>query len=163
MTQTLTRQMEAGAFWQVLGERAVGATIVTTRGAEGRPNGFLGLSAAHVSANPPTMLVSIDRKTSARADVLRSGCFALNFLPASEAELAMMFGKSGPKTFVEDAWQSFATGAPVLRTALGVFDCEVSQVIDEGDTSIVTGKVVGACSAGEGDPLIFFRGKFGGA
>ncbi|MGR3378962.1 flavin reductase family protein [Salipiger abyssi] len=163
MGESLTQNMGIGAFWQVLGERAIGATVVTTRSNDGRPNGFLGLSAAHVSASPPTMLVSVDRKTSALADILESGRFAVNFLPADARELAVQFGKSGPKPFDDTLWESFATGAPVLGSALGLFDCELSRVIDEGDVAIVIGKVAGARSTGEGDPLVFFRGSFQGA
>ncbi|MCR8550542.1 flavin reductase family protein [Salipiger sp. P9] len=163
MGESLTQGMGIGAFWQVLGERAIGATVVTTRSRDGRPNGFLGLSTAHVSASPPTLLVSIDRKTSALADILESGRFAVNFLAAEAMDLAAQFGKSGPKPFDDALWESFATGAPVLRTALGLFDCEVSRVIEEGDVAIVIGKVAGARSTGEGAPLIFFRGAFQGA
>ncbi len=72
--------IDIGAFWRTLGERAIGATVVTTSGAEG-PNGFLGLSAAHVCASPPTMVVSVDKKTSALEGILESGGFAVNFLP----------------------------------------------------------------------------------
>jgi len=61
--------IDAKTFWRTLGERAIGATIVTAQGADG-PAGFLGLSATHVCADLPSMLVSIDRKTSALAAVL---------------------------------------------------------------------------------------------
>jgi hypothetical protein len=36
--------IDAKTFWRTLGERAIGATIVTAQGADG-PAGFLGLSA----------------------------------------------------------------------------------------------------------------------
>ena len=71
--------IDARTFWRTLGERAIGATIVTAQGADG-PAGFLGLSATHVCADPPSMLVSIDRKTSALAAVLHGHHFAINYL-----------------------------------------------------------------------------------
>lgn len=148
-----------GEFWRTLGERPIGATLVTTDSAEG-PNGFLGLSAAHVAANPPTMVVSIDKKTSALAGVLEKGHFAVNFLPQGYADLANAFGGKGEKTFEPDKWETLATGAPVLKDALGVFDCAVEKVVEHGDISIIIGTVKGVRAAGEGDPLIFFRGKF---
>ena len=148
-----------GEFWRTLGERSIGATLVTTDSADG-PNGFLGLSAAHVTANPPTMIVSIDKKTSALAGVLDKGHFAVNFLPEGYAELANAFGGKGDKVFDPDKWGTLATGAPVLNDALGVFDCEVEKVVEHGDISIVIGAVKGVRAAGEGEPLVFFRGKF---
>ncbi len=160
MSHELTDKIEARAFWQIIGERPIGATIVTTRNEAGQPNGFLGLSAAHISASPPKMLVSIDRKTSALADIVQTGRFALNFLPAEASDLAGAFGKSGPKPFETDDWDTLSTGAPALKTALGVMDCELSQIVEEDGVAIVIGRVVSARSASEGDALVFFRGAF---
>ncbi|HWK97012.1 MAG TPA: hypothetical protein VNR39_16475 [Pseudolabrys sp.] len=66
-----TKPIDSKRFWQTLGERATGVTIVTARGSAG-PAGFLGLSASHVCADTPTMLLSIDDSTSALAAVLES-------------------------------------------------------------------------------------------
>ncbi|MDK3018760.1 flavin reductase family protein [Pseudodonghicola flavimaris] len=155
--------VDIGAFWRTLGERAIGATVVTTAGSDG-PNGFLGLSAAHVCANPPTMLVSVDKKTSALQGIEESGAFAVNFLPAGTAALATAFGGKGEEDraarFAGDAWGTLATGAPVHAEALGVFDCRLDQVIDRGTVAIVIGLVEGVKAAGAGEPLVFFRGKF---
>lgn len=43
--QAIGDEIGMGEFWRTLGERAIGATLVTTDSATG-PNGFLGLSAA---------------------------------------------------------------------------------------------------------------------
>src|SRR5260370_27754231 len=89
--------IDAKTFWRTLGERATGATIVTAQGADG-PAGFLGLSATHVCADPPTMLVSIDSKTSALAAVLHGRHFAINYLGRHAPAIADMFaGKTGIK------------------------------------------------------------------
>ncbi|MGA0541233.1 flavin reductase family protein [Neotabrizicola sp. VNH66] len=152
-------EIDIGKFWKTLGERPIGATLVTAQG-PGGPVGFLGLSAAHVSANPPTMLVSIDRKSSSLPVVLESGHFAVNFLPEGQAALATMFGGKGEKVFAEGEWDTLATGAPVFAAALGVFDCAVEKVVEHGDISIVIGTVKGVRAKGEGAPLVFHRGKF---
>ena len=157
--QAIGDEIGMGEFWRTLGERAIGATLVTTDSATG-PNGFLGLSASHVTANPPTMIVSIDKKTSALQGVLDKGHFAVNFLPEGYAELANAFGGKGEKLFEDGKWDTLATGAPVLKDALGVFDCEVEKVVEHGDISIIIGAVKGVRAAGAGEPLVFFRGKF---
>jgi flavin reductase (DIM6/NTAB) family NADH-FMN oxidoreductase RutF len=154
--------IDQGTFWRTLGTRATGMTIVTARSDEG-PVGFLGLSATHVAADPATMMVSIDRKTSALAGVLSQRHFAVNFLDAAAAHVATAFGgKSGLQNadrFVEDEWATLATGAPVYCQALGVFDCLVETVVEHGNVSIVIGRVVAASSRADGEPLLFFRGK----
>ena len=67
------------------------STIVTARSAEG-PAGFLGLSATHLCAEPPLMLASIDKRTSALSTVLAAGHFAVNFLGHDASAIADMFG-----------------------------------------------------------------------
>lgn len=162
MNTAASPPIDVKTFWGTLGQRAIGMTIVTATGADG-PAGFLGLSAAHVAASPATMLVSIDRKTSALAAVLGSGHFAVNVLPADAGHVAEAFGGktglSGPDRFAAGDWTTLVTGAPVFGQALGAFDCVVDQVVERGDVSIVIGPVVGAVSRADGGPLVFFRGK----
>jgi len=153
--------IDAKTFWRCLSERAIGATVVTVDGQDG-PAGFLGLSATHVSADPPILLVSIDRRTSACAEVIERGRFAVNFLPADAQAIADAFagrgGIKGAARFATGEWTTLSTGAPVLATALGAFDCQVTEVIDRGQVAIVLGLVVAATSRGDGEPLILFRG-----
>src|ERR1700721_4837384 len=77
--------------WQAIGQRATGSTIVTARSESG-PAGLLGLSATHLCADPPTMLVSVDKRTSALATILDAKHFAINYLPSAQRALADMFG-----------------------------------------------------------------------
>lgn len=153
--------IDARTFWRVLGQRATGMTIVTARDEAG-PAGLVALSAAHVSADPATMLVSIDRKTAALATVLAARHFAVNFLGADDAALVDIFGGrsgvSGAARFEGRDWVTLKSGAPVLATALGAFDCAVDQVVEQGEVTIVIGRVL-AATAGEGEPLVFYRGK----
>jgi len=154
--------IDAKAFWRTLGQRAIGSTIVTARSAEG-PAGFLGLSASHISAEPPLMLASIDKRTSALQTVLAARHFAVNFLPRDASEIADLFGGKGTlkgaERFTIGSWQTLTTGAPVLTTALGAMDCVLEDTIDRGSISIVIGRVVDVL-VGDGDPLIHFRGGY---
>ncbi|RAI02418.1 flavin reductase [Acuticoccus sediminis] len=131
-------------FWQTLGARPVSATLVTTRGANG-PSGFLGLSFAHVSAIPPTVLVSVGYSTGALADLLASKIFAVSALPAGESALARGFGGELPpeERFNHGSWAPFVTGAPVLADAVAVFDCTVTRTVEEEGAVILIGRVVG--------------------
>jgi len=158
MSETET-VIDGKTFWRVLSQRATGMTVVTGRSDQG-PVGFLGLSAAHVTASPPTMLVSIDRKTSALGGILAKRCFAVNYLPATANALADMFGGKGDPSqrFAEGDWGVLETGAPVLKSALGVFDCIVDEVVERDTVFIVIGRVV-AVATNDGEPLVFFRGK----
>jgi flavin reductase (DIM6/NTAB) family NADH-FMN oxidoreductase RutF len=161
--RTASKAIDAKMFWRVLGERAVGATIVTARGADG-PSGFLGLSATHICADPPSMLVSIDNKTTALGAVLHARHFAINYLGRDALALADMFaGKSaikGAARFEQGRWGTLTTGAPVFADAIGVLDCELEKTIEHFATTIAIGRVVDLVARGSGDPLIYFRGGF---
>lgn len=155
--------VDAKRFWGTLSERAIGVTIVTASSEDG-PAGFLALSAAHVSADPPIMLVSIDRRTSALAAVLENRHFAVNILGAEHKTLSDSFGgKSAEKhaaRFASDEWTTLRTGAPVLRTGLGAFDCELEQIVERPGVVVAFGRVVDCFATGEKSPLVFFRGKY---
>jgi flavin reductase (DIM6/NTAB) family NADH-FMN oxidoreductase RutF len=155
-------QVDVKTFWRTLSERPIGVTIVTACGASG-PAGFLALSAAHVTADPPTMLVSVDQKTGALATILSSGHFAVNYLPAGADGVADAFSGnaelSGATRFVEGQWDTLATGAPVFKEAVGALDCMVDDVIQRGNTSIVIGTAIATRADASRSPLIFFRGK----
>jgi flavin reductase (DIM6/NTAB) family NADH-FMN oxidoreductase RutF len=155
--------VDAKTFWRALGQRAIGSTVVTARSADG-PAGFLGLSASHVCAEPPLMLVSIDKRTSALATVLEARHFAVNFLPREATEIADLFGgkgaRKGAARFETARWQKLTTGAPVLASALGAMDCELEEALERHGVTIVIGRVVDVLIGGGRDPLIHFGGGY---
>ncbi|RWB32205.1 MAG: flavin reductase [Mesorhizobium sp.] len=152
----------ANDFWALLGQRVVGSTIVTVDGAGG-PAGFLGLSASHVTSTPPTMVVSIDGKTSACAEIRRQRRFAINYLPATSQNLVDLFsGKAGVKgasRFSEGDWTSLKTGCPIYRDALGAADCQVEEIFDRHGVAIVLGRVVATMIKEDGIPLVHYHGR----
>src|SRR5262249_54090373 len=135
---------DAKTFWRALGMRAIGAAIVTARGSAG-PAGFLALSATHLTADPPTMLVSIGKKTSALSAILDARHFAINYLPVGTEELAGSFGGQGPlkgaDRFAADQWTTLVTGAPTFKSAVGVLDCELVETIERFETIIAIGRI----------------------
>jgi len=155
--------IDAKAFWRTLGQRAIGSTIVTARSAEG-PAGLLGLSATHLCAEPPLMLVSIDKRTSALPTVLAAGHFAVNFLGRDASAIADTFGGKGDlkgaARFEIGSWGKLTTGAPVLMTALGAMDCKLEETIERHNICMVIGRVVDVLTGSGSHPLIHFRGSF---
>jgi flavin reductase (DIM6/NTAB) family NADH-FMN oxidoreductase RutF len=155
--------IDIGTFWNAVGQRAVAATIVTARGGAG-PAGFLGLSATHVCASPPTMLVSIDAKTSALGAIRESGHFAINYMPRGTEDVVGMFsGKGdvkGPDRFEPARWSYLATGAPVFKGAVGVMDCRLEEIIERHNTTLALGPVVAIDGNPDADPLVYFRGGY---
>jgi flavin reductase (DIM6/NTAB) family NADH-FMN oxidoreductase RutF len=151
------------AFWQSVGQRASGSTIVTACSEHG-PAGFLGLSATHLCADPPTMMVSVSKRTSALPAILDARHFALNFVPDDLIELADIFGGktkiSGSDRFKTVAWTKLVTGAPILERAVAAVDCELIEAITRFETEILLGRVVGLSDNPTLAPLVHFRGHY---
>jgi flavin reductase (DIM6/NTAB) family NADH-FMN oxidoreductase RutF len=154
--------IDARAFWRAIGNRATGSTVVTARSDAG-PAGFLGLSATHLTADPPLMVVSIDQRTSALETIRAARHFALNFLPHEAAAIADMFGGKGTlkgaERFESGRWGSLKTGAPILLDAVGAIDCRLEETIERHGVVIAIGRVVDVLH-GTGTPLIHFRGGY---
>jgi len=157
------KTIDARAFWGAIGRRATGSTIVSAQSPEG-PAGFLGLSATHLSADPPLMMVSIDKRTSALATILRARHFAINYLPQEARALADTFGgkgaAKGADRFEAGRWRALATGAPVLIGAIGAIDCALEETIERHGTVIAIGRVVEVYEGPQNPPLIHFRGGY---
>jgi flavin reductase (DIM6/NTAB) family NADH-FMN oxidoreductase RutF len=162
-TGAANADIDIGAFWGAVGARAVGATVVTARGSAG-PAGFLGLSATHVCAAPPTMLVSIDARTSALGAIRDAKHFAINYLPRGAEHVVDLFGgktdAKGPDRFEAGKWGILATGAPVFNGAVGVMDCKLEETFERHGTIIALGRVVAIGGDADAEPLVYFRGGY---
>ena len=154
---------DAKTFWRAIGSRAIGVAVVTAKGTNG-PAGFLALSATHLTANPPTMLVSIGQSTSALAPILESRHFAINYVAKDREDLAREFGgqgtRKGADRFLPGDWTALKTGAPALIGAVGVLDCELEEAIDRHGTIIAIGRIVAYTRSAEVQPLISFAGRY---
>jgi flavin reductase (DIM6/NTAB) family NADH-FMN oxidoreductase RutF len=151
-----------GEFWRALGARAIGGAVVAAADAQG-PAGFLALSATHLSASPPMLMVSVGRRTSALATLLGSGSFAISYLGEGDRALADSFaGKGelkGAARFTAGRWTTLRTGSPVLVGAVGALDCVLEETIERHDTIIALGRLVAyAGNAGGVRPLVSFAG-----
>jgi flavin reductase (DIM6/NTAB) family NADH-FMN oxidoreductase RutF len=159
---TAERVIDVRTFWQAVGLRAVGTAIVTAEANDG-PRGFLALSATHLCADPPILMVSVDKKTSALQTMIDGGHFAINYLSTTQTELAGTFGGKGElkgaDRFTLGKWAKLATGAPVLEGASGVIDCKIVEVIERFGTAIVLGQVIDFTSTPDVAPMVSYKGK----
>jgi len=158
----VAQSIDAKTFWRALGARPLGVTVATARGADG-PAGFLALSATHLTADPPMMMIAIDNRTSALAAILHARHFALNFLKSGDDALAEMFGGRtqvrGAARFAPERWGALTTGAPVLNDAIGAMDCTLEETIARFSVTMAIGRVVDFIIR-DGEPLTFFRGVY---
>lgn len=163
MTSATFAPIDAKTFWRMLGMRAIGVAIVTASGEDG-PAGFLALSATHVTADPPAMLVSIDDRTQALKAVLHSRHFAINYLSSADQALADSFGGrgtlKGTDRFEAGRWKTLSTGAPILSGAVGAIDCALAETFRFHNTTIAVGTVAAFDLPDRSDALLFHAGRY---
>src|SRR6185295_2991958 len=138
-------EIDAKTFWKAIGCRAIGVAVVTAQGSDG-PAGFLALSATHLSASPPMMMVSIGLTTSALGAVKQGNHFAINYVPKGSDALVKEFGGGGTvkgaDRFLPGAWTTLKSGAPALVNSVGVVDCQLDEMIERHGAVIALGRVI---------------------
>ena len=136
---------DRAAFLQAMGRAVNGVSIVTTDGPRGR-FGLTVSSVASVSAEPPMVLVCVNRGSPAHAAMIGNGVFSVNLLNTHQRELADAFagrpGRTDAYEFADPLWQRGSrTGAPLLLEAVAAFECTLVQVHHAGSHSILVGGV----------------------
>ena len=144
--------------------RAVsGVSIVTTSGDLGR-YGLTVSSMTSVSAEPPMLLVCVNKSSVAHDAIAGNRRFAVNVLTARQQHLAATFagsGNHGPAyEFSSDVWTVSSSGLPQLLNPAAVFECELDTAVTAGTHSIFIGRVTRAFGAEE-TPLAYSNREYG--
>jgi flavin reductase (DIM6/NTAB) family NADH-FMN oxidoreductase RutF len=136
-----------------------GVTVVTSL-KEGEPRGITITAFSSVSAEPPMILICVNREARSYLYISSSRIFCVNVLSEEQRELAERFsGKVRERQFEEIGYETAITGAPVLRGTVGYFDCTVEGEHHVGTHSIFIGRVV-ACDARGGKPLGYYNATY---
>ena len=102
-------------FFDVMASFPSGVAIVTTTTGDGTPRGLTTTAVCSVSADPPTVLVSVDLG-SRTLDALRERkAFAVNFIGAGRSDLCLLFASKERDKFERVTWESGASGLPLLH------------------------------------------------
>jgi len=153
-------------FRHVLGHFASGITVITAPDAGGGtrgPAGFTCQSFSSLSLDPPLVTFLVSGASTSWPRISRAGVFCVNILSADQGRLCRAFARSGADKFAGIAWDpSPVTSAPMLAGALAWIDCSIDDVHPGGDHLIVVGRVNHLAAAPDGEPLLYYRGTFGG-
>ena len=159
----LPEPVSAAEFVDAMRGAVTGVNIVTTDGAAGR-FGVTVSAFSSVSAEPPMVLVCINRRSPVSDALATNGCFSVNVLSTSHQGLADSFAgnsdSGGPYDFGAAGWNESATGAPVLSDAVAGFDCSLATTVDAGTHRIFIGRVV-KVSRSAADPLLYSNRTYG--
>jgi flavin reductase (DIM6/NTAB) family NADH-FMN oxidoreductase RutF len=127
-----------------------------------RRYGMTATAVCSVSADPPTVLVCINKLAATHGVVAKSKVFCVNVLRADDWELSTTFSgaQSGEARFKSRDWTRLATGAPVLIDSLVSFDCRVVKKVMHGTHGIFFGQVEQVLVGKPGKPLLYSEGQY---
>ena len=154
--------MDRDSFIYAMRAVATPVTIVCTNGALGR-HGATVSAMCSVSADPPSLLVCLNSKSSISRFVEENGAFSVNLISEGQSRLARAFAGQQDalcqRTFATGSWFDGPLELPTLSGASAVFYCLVKQCYRHSTHRIVIGRVVGAVRSDD-IPLTYYDGVF---
>jgi flavin reductase (DIM6/NTAB) family NADH-FMN oxidoreductase RutF len=149
-------------FKHVMRRWASTVTVITTK-TDDLIYGLTATAFSSLSAEPPEVFISINKRTRTHPLIEQSGVFCVNFLTDDMKPISDRFAGRTPdiERFKDLPHRTEATGAPVLDDALAFLDCRVVRALDAGDHTIFIG-LVEASGVQKDDvrPLMYVNGKY---
>jgi flavin reductase len=127
--------------------------------------GFAGMtvtSATSLSADPPSMLVCVNRTASMHGSLGLGQPICVNLLGAGQTEIATRFaGKVAPtERFEEGVWDVADNGVPILRGSQASVIGQIDATFEYGSHTVFVIKVEAIRIGDTFAPLIFGEGRF---
>jgi flavin reductase (DIM6/NTAB) family NADH-FMN oxidoreductase RutF len=140
---------------------ASGVGVLTAHGPEG-PVGMAATSITSLTAEPPAILVCVNRSASIHACLSEGERFCVNLLSRHQSEVSAAFGSSAKREerFSVGHWSHDAEGLPWLEEAQANLSCRVAGLVPYATHSIVIGEVSAVRVAETVSPLIYQDGGY---
>lgn len=146
------------SFRSALGTFATGVTVVTTR-SDGIDVGLTANSFNSVSLDPPMVLWSLSKTSSALPAFMAAPCFAVHVLAHDQDHLSTRFATRGIDRFQGLDVRRGIGDAPLLDGCSARFECRTEFQYEGGDHVIFVGRVE-AFDHSQATPLVFHGGQY---
>jgi len=133
--------------------------IVTT--VDGRHCGMTATAVCSLSADPPTLLICVNRSATSHEPIRQSGRFTVNLLSTEDEAIAREFSTGDMDSrFRHGRWIDLPSGGRRLETALVSFDCRLIEQHPVATHTIFIGAIEGVATSADRSPLLYFDGHF---
>jgi flavin reductase ActVB len=155
--------IEKQTFFEVMASFPSGVAVVTTTTHDGVPRGLTTTAVCSVSADPPTVLVSVDLGSRTLAALRERGAFAVNFIGEGRSDLCLLFASKEEDKFARVPWTASDEGLPLLHEdALAWAECTTLQEVTVGDHVLLIALVeAGGVRPELEPPLLYYRRSWG--
>ena len=158
-----TMTLNAAEFRRAMGAFATGVTIITLD-LDGEVHGMTANAFASVSLEPLLVLVCVDHNTRTHAHMHAKKRFGINVLCEGQRAISEYYAR--PERSHENAeteagarFERTSQGTPMLHGALAYLECRLRSAEVAGDHTVFIAEVEDVVVR-DGDPLLFFRGKY---
>jgi flavin reductase (DIM6/NTAB) family NADH-FMN oxidoreductase RutF len=150
-------------FRKAMGCFGTGVTIITLD-LDSEVHGMTANAFASVSLDPMLVLVCVDHSTRTHAHLHAKKRFGINVLGDDQRKISEYYAR--PEREHEHAEEETGArfdrtkhGTPILHGSLAYLECRLRSAEVAGDHTIFIAEVEDVVVR-EGDPLLFFRGKY---
>lgn len=154
-------EIDPAHFRSVLGHYPTGVSVVTGWRGAGDAAGLAIGTFTSISLDPPLVGFCPAKRSGSWPLMRQFGKFCVNVLGADQLDLCEKFAAPGADKFEGVSHRTSAHGLPVLDGIIAAIECQIAAEHDAGDHHIVIGRVLALDILRAGDPLLFFKGKYG--
>jgi flavin reductase (DIM6/NTAB) family NADH-FMN oxidoreductase RutF len=135
------------------------SVVLVTGWVGDRPWGMTVTAFASVSADPPTILVSLGSETTSTGAIMATRSFGVSILAEEQLAVAYLGSATGAAKFLEPFVDpgDGSSDSPAVVGALAHLDCELSEAVQIADHTILFGRVHAAQASRSGTPLLYHR------
>jgi flavin reductase len=160
-TDTRACEVTLEAFREAMAQLGAAVHVITTDGPAGRA-GFTASAVCSVTDTPPSVLVCINRSSSAYGTVTANGRLCINTLNADQREVSAGFSRKGSmdERFAHGTWTGCAGQPARLAGASASLDCTVTARVPVGTHDILICEVGEIVSNAHPGVLIYYDRKY---
>jgi flavin reductase ActVB len=158
ITDPMQESAPISDFLDAMSTLASGVVLVTSWVDE-RPWGMTATAFASVSAEPPTILVSLGSATTSARAITATRSFGVSILAKDQLAVARLGSEPDAAKFLEPFVDPShgSSDSPIVACALAHLDCELSEAVQIADHTILFGRVRAAQASRSGPPLLYHR------
>lgn len=151
-------------FRQAFRRWATTVVVVTYRDDDDRPVGMTATSMSSLSADPPSLLVCINRETRAHPIITQRAAFGIDMLSLGQRPIADHCSAAGRDKLIHEAWlapDQASDGSPRLADLLAHLDCTMDRSFEAFSHTIMIG-LIGSVwiNPREQPPLLYHGGVY---
>jgi len=160
-TELSPSSMAQQRFRNAMAQLAAAVHVVTTDGRSGKA-GFAASAVCSVTDSPPTLLICLNRGSSAWQATLDNARVCINTLSGEQQAISMLFGgkTAMAERFASVEWLTREGKAPALSGAAMSIDCRIVNSTTVGSHDVLFCEVEEIINNQAGSSLLYFNRQY---